>query len=77
MSTAVKFKFNLGDKVVDETRSFGQGYGEVVRMEIEERGIFYAIKHGDRRWLAKEGALTAHRDYKPENPPALEPGEMA
>ena len=78
MSQNIKFEFGLGVKVVDETRKAPQDtIGEVYRMEFEKRGIFYAIRGKHGSWLAKEGALTLYRDFKPELKPAMEPGEMA
>lgn len=60
----VDFKFSLGETVVDETRDGMTG--KVYRLEFEKRGIFYAIEGRDTKWLAKEGALTAKKDYKPQ-----------
>lgn len=61
----IDFAFALGDVVVDETR--GGLTGKVYRVEFEKRGIFYAIEGRDTKWLAKEGALTAKKDYKPKS----------
>lgn len=58
------FAFGLGDKVVDETRTTSQeNCGFIYRVEVDSKGIFYAVQGASTRWLAKEGALTPQADY--------------
>ncbi|WFG37972.1 hypothetical protein 20Sep420_00088 [Pseudomonas phage 20Sep420] len=74
----IETKFSLEDKVVDETRTYDfENEGVIYRIEFEKRGIFYAVRGKNRSWLAKEGALTLKRDFKPNLPVGMEPGEMA